>query len=168
MQRSARWRLCLVPSVFAFFIPSIAGCYSNRGPDLHEPRLANAGYGDDLPILAEVSQIRSGIAKPLRIVIYDYSSLAQFPLLELDVDFSTQMVLLAAMGPASSEHCKTRIESVWIEGGEVQVEITEVYPDAGDKRTPAIASPLHAVVVPRCELPVAGFTSRIPKHLFLQ
>jgi hypothetical protein len=121
-----------------------------------------------LPILAEVSQQKSGIAKPLRIVIYDYPSLSQFPLLELDVDFSTQMVLLVAMGPASSEHCETRIDSIWIEGGQVQVDVTEIYPDAEARRTPAIASPLHAVVVPRCGLPVAGFTSRIPRHIYLQ
>ncbi|GJM26251.1 MAG: hypothetical protein DHS20C16_26660 [Phycisphaerae bacterium] len=167
MQRSTFWQSCFVVGALATFILGVAGCSSNRGGNFGTQTLDSGGSNDELPILAEVSQIRSGIAKPLRIVIYDYSSLAQFPLLNLDVDFSTQMVLLAAMGPASSEHCETRIEDVWIEGGEVLVNITEIYPDADAKRTPAIASPLHAVVVRRCELPVEGFTSRIPKNIFL-
>ncbi len=166
-----RWLCRRSKSLTALFLIGVVGnlgCVSNRGLALNSQLPEGVAHGDDLPILGELSQSQTRIAKPLRIVIYDYPSLSQFPLLELDVDFDSQMVLLAAMGPASSRSCRIEIESVWMGDRKIEVDVTEIYPDSDDQKSPAIVSPIHAVVVPRSELPVSGFTSRIPKNLYLQ
>jgi len=167
MQRRSCRQSCCFALVFALCSAGGSGCVSSKGPELDSQNLADVAYGDDLPILDELAQGQSGIAKPLRIVIYDYPSLSQFPLLALKVDFSTQMVLLAAMGPASSRDCEIHVDRVWMGINRLEVDVTEFYPESDTQRTPAIASPIHAVVVQRCELPVAGFTSRIPKSIYL-
>ncbi len=162
--RKACWLTCVL-SVCAL---GSFGCRSSKAPAYDSQRLSDVQPGDELPIHTEMIQRETRIATPLRIVIYDYPSLSQFPLLNLDVDFKTQMVLLAAMGPASSRLCEIRIEGVWMGNGEIEVDVKEFYPQDDDLRSPMIVSPIHAVVVPRCELPISGFTSRIPKNIFLQ
>lgn len=154
--------------ILAICVAGMGGCVSSKRP-AHDPQLlSGVAYGDNVPILSELAQLQTRIAKPLRIAIYDYPSLSQFPLLELDVDFSTQMVLLAAMGPASSRDCEIHIDRVWMGDHRLEVDVTEYYPESDAPRSPAIASPIHAVVIPRSELPIAGFTSRIPKGIYLQ
>ncbi|NOX58878.1 MAG: hypothetical protein GXP29_08485 [Planctomycetes bacterium] len=126
------------------------------------------GQDAEFTVYSQKSNNSSTIAKPLRIVIYDFPTLSQFPLIDLDVDFSSQMVLLAAMGPASSEQCSIHIDRVWRDGEHLRVEVSEHYPDPDAQRHPRAASPYHAVVVGRCELPIDGFTSRIPHGAFLR
>lgn len=168
MQRRSRYDANCIAFVLAIIFVSGLGCVSNRGSQHDAQTLTDVAYGDELPVLDELAQRQSRIAKPLRIVIYDYPSMSQFPLLDLKVDFSTQMVLLAAMGPASSMDCEIRIDRVWMGVNRLEVEVTEFYPPSDAPRSPATASPIHAVVVPRCELPITGFTSRIPKSIYLQ
>ena len=123
--------------------------------------------GADLPVLRETSDSFSNIAMPLRIVMYDRATFSQFALRPLNVDFDREMVLLAAMGPASSPECAVRIRRVWRDGRRLRVVVECSYPDASVPRRAGSSSPYHAVVVPRCELPIAHFSSVIPQRAFL-
>ncbi|MCC6322278.1 MAG: protease complex subunit PrcB family protein [Phycisphaerales bacterium] len=95
-------------------------------------------------------------------VIYDQASLARLGLVDLPVDFKQEMVLLAAMGPAPSEDCQIQIDRVTREGNRLRVEVTSIYPSEGALRHMGAASPFHAIVVPRCELRIEGFSAKIP------
>ena len=153
---SARQRgIYLAVALVVWIAPS--GCTQVR-PHASDPLTD----GQELPILSETVGSFSNIAKPLRIVIYDGATLSQFVLGTLDVDFDRHMVLLAAMGPAASPDCSVRIRRVWRDGSRLRVEVEQSYPDPSAARHPASASPFHAVVVPRCEMPIDRFSGLIP------
>lgn len=160
--------LVILPCLLWPCLLGVVGCFSQRETMRNLKPNQEVKHDAELPVIDELVRSQSSIAKPLRIVIYDFPSLSQLPLLDLKVDFTTQMVLLAAMGSASSEQCQIQIERVWRDGDQLRVSIHEAYPPADAHRRSEVASPFHAVVVPRSELPIVGFTSRIPSSAFLK
>ncbi len=166
MRRSHTVRTVSPILILVVCVALAGGCFSTRDPQRNRQVFQEVSTDQDFPVFDELSLGQTSIVRPLRLVIYDFASLSQFPLLNLNVDFKTQMVLLAAMGPASSEQCAIEITGAWRDGDRVRVEIQEFYPDADSPHRPGIVSPLHAIVVPRCELPIEGFTSRIPVNAF--
>ena len=151
-------RLCGIYGVVALAVWIPPGGCTQVKPPASDPLTD----GQELPILGESAGSFSNIAKPLRIVIYDRATLSQFVLGPLEVEFDRHMVLLAAMGPAASPDCSVRIRRVWRDGARLRVEVEQSYPDASAARRPASASPFHAVVVPRCELPIDRFSGFLP------
>jgi hypothetical protein len=136
------------------------GC--SQAPD---PRMTQVADGAELKIVATSSNAFSDVARPMRVVVYDRGTLALFGIELDDVDFERHMVLIAAMGPAPHEDCAIRIRRVWRDGGRVRVAVEQQYP-AADARRRLTSSPLHAVVVPRCELPIERFSSKMPRNAF--
>jgi hypothetical protein len=138
---------------------TVAGCSQ------HSERLGSElPDGADLPILAERHDISSSYARPLRAVIHDRGTLAGLGLVDLPVDFTQQMVLLAAMGPAANEECRIRILHVWRDGSRLRVEVESTYPPDTSLHRPGMTSPFHAVVVPRSDLPIDRFSGHIPPN----
>jgi hypothetical protein len=119
----------------------------------------------ELPILWETSGTWSHLTRPARIVIYDAATLAEVPVAQVPVDFSKQMVLLTALGPTIGQDMGVRIERVWQEGPEVHVLERRLHPGLEQSAVSNRSSPWTIVVVPRSEVPVKGYSSRVPSGL---
>ncbi len=105
----------------------------------------------------------SELHQPLRLVIRDAAGLAAIPVAEVPVDFSEQMVLVAALGAVPTEGYAVRITRVWREGHRVYVDVRVSQPQPGGKSPRhALCAPYHIVVVPRSDLNVEGFSTRLP------
>lgn len=119
----------------------------------------------DVPILWEQSGTYSTLGRAVRLLIRDRAGLAQVPLTDIPVDFETQMVLVAGLGPTLSNEMGIRITRVWEEGGRLRVQERQVHP--GAQKTPGVtrASPWTVVIIPRSDLNVEGFTTRIPPNV---
>lgn len=148
----------MYPPVFILALLA-AGCSQQQGARLVEP-----SDSADLPVVAERSDVHSSYARPLRVVIHDRGTLAALGLINLPVDFSQQMVLLAAMGPAHSEDCQVRISRVWRDGNRLRVEVVNSYPPVTELHRARSTSPYHAIVVPNSRLPIDNFSAEIPRN----
>jgi hypothetical protein len=120
---------------------------------------------EELPILHDDSGTWSHLTRPARIVIYDAATLAQLPVTQVQVDFSRQMVLFAALGPTLGEEIGVRIARVWREGSEIRVQERRLHPGLERSVPSERSSPWTLVVVPRSEVPVKGYTSHVPAGL---
>ena len=140
---------------------SLAGCSWDR---LEPPRQSSAS-AQDLPILWSRSGTYSRLTRDVRLVIRDRATLAQVPICQIPVDFETQMVLLAGLGPTPNDDSGIRIKRVWRKGRHLHVLERQIHP--GQRRDAGLrpASPWTAVVVPRVDLNVTGYTSQVPKEL---
>jgi hypothetical protein len=67
------------------------------------------------------------------------------------IDFSRQMVLVAAMGERATGGYQIAIESVYRAAGKLLVRVEETAPGAGCILTQALTAPVTAVVVARSE-----------------
>ena len=105
----------------------------------------------------------SDLHQPLRLVIRDSAGLAAIPVAEVPVDFRKQMVLVAALGAVPTEGYAIRITRVWRKEHRVYVDVRVTQPHPGG-RPPrhALCAPYHIVVVPRSDLNVEGFYTRLP------
>ena len=138
------------------------GCLSGRSTAEPAPgdRLAA------LPILREHAAMSSPLGRAVRLVIRNDAEYARLPLVEMDVDFRREMVLLVGLGPTYTPRYGVRIRSVRGIGAVLRVE-TEIIPyEPAESLAPARGSPYHLVVVPWSERNVAGFETRVPAGLF--
>jgi hypothetical protein len=137
------------------------GCTAPQGVE----RPGGEKVVEELPILWEKSGTWSHVKRPVRVVAYDAATLAQVPVTEVPVDFNTQMVLITALGPTLGPDIGVKITRVWREGPEIRVQEMRVHP--GLERSGALerSSPWSVVVVPRCEMNVRNYTSRVPAGL---
>lgn len=119
----------------------------------------------ELPILREVSGTWSHISRPVRVVAYDAATLAQIPVTDVPVDFDTEMVLIAALGPTVGQDIGVRITRIWREDGRIHVRDQRLHPGLERTSTLERSSPWTVVVVPRCEAPVEGYSSYVPPGL---
>jgi hypothetical protein len=119
----------------------------------------------DLPILWEASGTWSHLTRPARIAIYDAATLADVPVAQVPVDFNTQMVLLTALGPTIGQEMGVRIARVWQEGSEIRVLERRLHPGLEESSVSTRSSPWTIVVVPRSDVQVRGYSSRIPPGL---
>lgn len=130
--------------------------------DTTSPTTVPAG-AEELPIHWQASGTYSRLTKAVRLVVRDAATLAQIPLCEVPVDFRTEMVLIAGLGPTPRNDCGIIIQHVWKEGSTLRVLERQIYP--GSHVSPGLrpASPWTVVVVPRCDLDVEGYSSRLPR-----
>lgn len=119
----------------------------------------------ELPILWEASGTWSHVTRPVRIVAYDAATLAQVPVADVPVDFDSQMVLIAALGPTLGQDVGIKIARVWREGPRVRVQEQRIHPGLDRSAVLERSSPWTVVVVPRCNLKIEGYTSRVPPRL---
>ncbi len=87
---------------------------------------------------------------------------------EIPVDFHHQMVLIVGLGPTAGSGTGVRITRVWRSGETVRVQEQRIHPGLDSGRQLEVASPWAAVVVPKTDLNVEGFTTQIPEGLMRQ
>jgi len=137
------------------------GCHSIDSP-------ASERLGpEEFPILWEYHGAVSHIARPLRVVAHNPEVLAQLTLVEVPVDFETQMVLVVGIGPTTRQDLGVRISRVWRDGTRIRVQVQTLYSaEEKPERVPQLVSPYHIVVVPRSDLNVVGFSAAVPRGAF--
>ena len=137
-----------------------SGCSGQRTGEERE-----ASAADDIPILWQTSGTYSRISRRARILVRDPATLARIPLAEIPVNFDTQMVLIAGLGPTATNEQGIRIVRVWRKGSKIHVQERPIHP--GEDRAPGLrpASPWTAVVIPKSDLNVEGYTTHVPQHL---
>jgi hypothetical protein len=118
--------------------------------------------GAELPILDTRSGTHSHESRAMQLAIRDPAALAQVPLVDIPVDFSTEMVLIVTLGRVPSDLYAVNIDRVWRDGRQLRVATTVTMPPAG--APPVVASPYCIAVVPQCDLNVAGFSSTPPQR----
>ena len=121
--------------------------------------------GEDLPIIWEASGTYSRLSRSVRIIARDRATLAQVPLAEVPVDFKTQMVLIAGLGPTASDNLGIRVKRVWREGSQIRVLERHIHPGPDEGQGLRPASPWTIAVVPRSDLNIEGYSARVPKGL---
>jgi hypothetical protein len=137
----------------ALLLFPITGCVGPTRPD--EPAT------EELPILAELSGRFGGPPQSVRIVARDEPTLILLRLPKLEVNFHKQMVLFASLGRISNEQTDIRITRVWREGSLIRADVRILRPQALPRqRHPS--TPWHAVVVPKSDLNVDGFSPDVP------
>ena len=72
------------------------------------------------------------------------------------------MVLIVTLGRMPSDQYRVRIDGVRRDRGQLIADVRIVEPPANMPL--AIASPFCVAVVPRCDLPVRGFSTRPPSR----
>lgn len=132
------------------------GCANQR-----DPSLAQFPDGAPLPVLRELYRADSPFGEQARMVIYDQRSWAQILIGDPDVDFEREMVVLAGLGPAWPREGRIQIVGVWRHGSRLRVAVEQAYGEFVAPGDP-VRSPVHAVVLPRCMLPVERFSSALP------
>lgn len=139
---------------------TLAGCETTEPA----PRARGADE-EELPILWSDSGTYSRLTRNIRIVVRDRSTLAQLPLTEVPVDFDTQMVLIVGLGPTAREASGVRLVRVWRSGSRIRVQERQMHPGPGGTSPVSVASPWTVCVVPRSDLNVEGFKTRVPEGL---
>ncbi len=134
----------------------LAGC---RTPPAGDPVDTTP---EDIPILWEQSGSDSPLQRSVRFVARTPADLALIPITEVPVDFSRQMVLLTALGPAPGREFGVRITRVWREGTRIRVEERQIHPGLDTGASLQRSSPWCMVVVPRSDLNVEGYSGRLP------
>jgi len=157
MRQGGRGVVGIGGSLVLALVLHLIGCtQGSAGPRTAPPD------GAELPILWEASGTWSNLARPVRIVAYDQATLDQAAPVPVPVDFSRQMVLIAGLGPTVGQDLGIRIVRVWREGSRLRVQERRLHPGAERPADLHRSSPWTVVVVPRCELNVEGYSSRVP------
>lgn len=134
-----------------------AGCATTR------PQPApQAAALEELPILWQKSGTYSRISRMTHVVVRDPQTLARIPVAEVPVDFENQMVLIVGLGPTPTNELGVRVGRVWRDGSQIRVQERRIHP--GAEHSPGLdpASPWTIVVVPKSDLNVEGFLTRVP------
>ena len=95
----------------AWLLVLVLGCTGQQGAQWRDDQ----EVVQELPILWEASGTWSHVTRPVRIVAYDAATLAQVPVADVPVDFDSQMVLIAALGPTLGQDVGIKIARVWRE-----------------------------------------------------
>jgi len=147
--------------VWPSLLIAAGGCSAGRSQMATDP-----SPGEELPILLQIRGTYSRLGRAVRILARDRATLAQVPLAEVPVDFDSQMVLIAGLGPTTSNEFGIRITRVWREGSRLCVQEQQIHP--GPDRAAGLrpASPWTMAVVPKRDLNVEGYSTRVPEDLF--
>ncbi len=121
------------------------------------------GECEELAILRQVHGTHCHETRAMQLVIRDAETLAQVPIVDIQVDFSCEMVLVVTLGRVYSEQYAVRIDRVWRSGSQLEVATTLQTPAPGEPTT--VASPYCMAVVPRCSLNVRGFAATPPTRI---
>jgi hypothetical protein len=140
---------------------------SALGPDCatQGPAPVLSKTAEDIPILWEKNGTYSRLGRRVRVLARDRATLAQVPIAEVPVDFTTQMVLVAGTGPTPTEEIGIQITRVWQEGSLIRVQERVTHP--GIDQAPGLnpSSPWVVVVIPRSDCNVEGYSTRVPSDL---
>ena len=154
-------------STWALFLVAL-GCVTGCQSPYVGPTTVPSGV-DELPILWQASGTYSRLTRAVRLVIRDPAMLAQVPLCEVPpVDFRSQMVLIAGLGPTARNDLGIRIQSVWQERSRIRVLERQIYPGDCTESGPHPASPWTLVVVPLSHSSIEGYSTRPPRGLLRQ
>lgn len=149
--RGQRWPRVVVQ----FLIPVLAGCLSESPMSDRLPP-----DGAELPILRSWSRAHSHENRSMRLAIRNAADLSQIPLDEFDIDFSTEMALIVTLGRMPSDRYQVQISGVHRDRGRLIADVEVIQPP---RNAPlVVASPYCVAIVPRCDLPVDGFSVRAP------
>ncbi|MFH1418227.1 MAG: hypothetical protein ABII12_08090 [Planctomycetota bacterium] len=118
---------------------------------------------EELAILRQVHGTHCHETRPMQLVIRDAAALAQAPIVDVEVDFSREMLLIVTLGRVYSDQYAVRIDRVWRSGPRLEVATTIQTPAPGAPTR--MASPYCIAVVPRCALNVAGFDASPPTRI---
>lgn len=118
--------------------------------------------GQALPILQQIAGTHSHETRDMQLVVRDPETLAQVPLAEVPVNFSSQMLLIVTLGRVTSDQYAVSIDRVWRERGRLRVAVNVQAPDG--RASVAMASPFCIAVVPKCDLNVADFLTQPPQR----
>jgi len=139
-------------------LPTATGCSwiggPSSGPD-QEPQ--------EFPILWEKAGSYCDLTRPTRLVARSQAEMVHCPIRDVPVDFSREMVLVAAMGRVTSEGYAIRIHRVWREESVIKVDVRVYRPRPSTQAVIQLACPYHVVVVPRSDLNVEGFSPEPPR-----
>jgi hypothetical protein len=135
----------------------LCGCSSTVSRPVQGPQ--------DIPIEWHRSGAYSPLARPVRILARDRATLAQVPVTEVPVDFERQMVLILALGPTPSSDLGVQITRVWQEGLRLRVQEVQVHPGPDQRLGLNPGSPWTVAVIPRSDLNVQGYSTRVPRGL---
>lgn len=123
---------------------------------------------EEMPVLWQESGTYSRLRRGVRLVIRDAATLARVPLTEVPVDFQTQMVFVIGMGPTVNNEFGVRISRVWRQDERIRVQERRIHPAPEALTGVEPASPWTVAVVPRSDLNVEGFDTRVPPGLLGQ
>lgn len=136
------------------------GCAAN-----HDAPGRTSPVIEEIPILWSTHGTYSRLQKPLRVVARDAGTLAQLPLTDVPVDFSKQMVLIAALGPTLDNEFGIQIVRVWQEDQTIHVQERHIHPGVDDENGLEPASPWTIAVVPKRDANVEGYLARVPSRV---
>ena len=148
---SRAWGLGLLAAVL------LTGCAAG-GP---RPTTAPA-ESEEVPILLQKSGSYARLARAVHVVARDRETLARLPIAEVPVDFNTQMVLIVGLGPTPTDDIGVRIARVWRQGSKIRVQEHRIHPGADRAAGAEPASPWTIAVIPKSDLNVEGFVTRVP------
>ena len=124
--------------------------------------LSPSRAAEGLPVRSLARAAFSGIQDPKQEVIKDkavweetwarHVSKAKGAPPRPDVDFTKEMVIMAAMGRKNSGGYSIQVTSVKPVGDKLQVNITQIAPPPGAMTIQALTSPIQFVAVPRSDL----------------
>jgi hypothetical protein len=120
---------------------------------------------EDIPILWQKSGTYSRISKRIRILAREPATLAQLPLTDVPVNFDTQMVLIAGLGPMPTSQEGLRIVRVWRQGQRIRVQERQIHPGSEERAVIEPASPWTVAIIPKSDLNVEGYETRVPPGL---
>jgi len=163
---AAPLRVTALPRMAALLVIGMVGILLVAGTacTTHRPTATReADVAEDLPILWQKSGLYSRLNRRVRLVARDARTLAQIPIAEIPVDFRTQMVLIAGLGPTPNSELGIAIVRVWQEGTRIRVQERSLHPGVDRATGLEPASPWTIAIVPRSELNVDGYDTRVPR-----
>ncbi len=138
------------------FAATLAGMASCRFDDLR--RDFPAEHEAMEPLRERVGTF-SNLSRRVKWVIHSPGELALMPVDVGPIDFEREMVVLVGMGPTPSPDYAVRLKRLVRDAGVLRAEIEYLYPPDGAAGSASPASPYHAVVMPRSDLRIEGFTA---------
>lgn len=129
----------------------------------HDPRPADLvpDDGAEVPILRQYSVADSREQRRMQLVVRDAESWARLPLIDAPIDFDKETALVVTLGRMLSNRYAVRITRVWRDGRSLRVAVAIDQPPA--EAPLALAGPFCVAIIPRCDMPVEGFSADPPK-----
>lgn len=144
--------------VTAVALVAIAAC------GCHEFRSDDSFYrpapGDDVPIIRQYAGTHSHELRSMRYVVRTPAQWAQVQLRDVEVDFDTEMLIVATLGRRTSDRYGVEVSRVWRDRGVLRVEVAVRQPAADGPIV--LSSPYCVAVIPKCIFNVAGFDNGPP------
>jgi hypothetical protein len=148
---SGRWLQCGSRALIILLVTGALSCTTvpRERPDVVP--------GDEWPIDWQVTGLHSSYASPEQVLIRNSVDLARYPLVDVPVDFDTQMVLIVLSGKMRTNSIGVRIAHIVYEGDRLRPVIRRFRTSGADPATVTTA-PYCIAVIRRTDLNVEGFS----------